>query len=469
MAAWARNDFTAASKHLEEQLKAVERGQTSASGTQPDRRTLRHLIGVCASLNGDFTKAKRFFESVFTGMHINRQSLDDGDISAARWLGDVCLHMQEHINAALAYSVAYEGYVGRHGQSRDRTQRVADEIRLLDHWHWVFMRIDISLSRNVDPTSIFPSIDVVLKSNMMAAVQDRLYPGHKYAPPVQPTLSIARRPKCDFQISEGFLLGPLISLNTWPLPWDPTFSIMDAVQLDRYMDTAQAFNFPSSILRPLVQRYIPNNTLGSSKKLHYLTKRGLQWLIDTVKIGLRDIGIEHAEHPFEMAIVCRFRESCDGISFSEGLEINFSKLPFRNVYGIKITNVRWATRRFGGRVQESVGFLRDTSDFRSIVRSMLENAEADVDLPKSKQQGRPKSTHSGRQQSTKAATATQELDSTATQELDSTATQELDSIILPAELYSPPTTTQAAIDSVFGRPDIHEIGTSNESGVQCRN
>jgi hypothetical protein len=468
MAAWTRNDFAAATNHLEEQLKAVERGQTSTLGTQPDRRVLRHLIGVCASLNGDFPKAKRLFESVFNGVDLNRQNLDDGDISAARWLGDVCLHMQEHKNAALAYSVAYEGSVGRLGASHARTQQVVEEIKLLDHWLWVFKRIELSVSRNVDPTNIFTSVDVALKSNMMMAIKDRLCRStnnYTYlAASMRPALSIPRRPKCDFQISEGFLLGPLISLNTWPLPWDPMFSPMDAVQLDRYMDTVGTARFA----RPLAQRGIPTNTLGNSKKLHYLTKRGLEWLIDTVKVGLRDIGIEHAENPFDPSIICRLYESRDGVSFSKGLEICFSKLPFRDVYGIKITDVKWATRRFAGKAQELFHAYLDTSDLRSIVRSILENAEADVGYPKPKQRRRHNSMYSG-QQSTKAATTAQELDSKTAQELDSTATQELDSMILPAELYSPPETTQAAIDSVLGRPDIHEIGTSNESGVRRRN
>jgi hypothetical protein len=106
VAAWTRRDFVTAEKHLEDQLAAVERGQTCMSGTQPDRRILRHLLGVCASYTGKFARAKSLFESVFNGIYLNRQNLDDGDIAAARWLGDVCLHIQQHTNAALAYSVA---------------------------------------------------------------------------------------------------------------------------------------------------------------------------------------------------------------------------------------------------------------------------------------------------------------------------------------------------------------------------
>lgn len=91
IAAWHRRDFVSAEKLLEDQLAAVERGQTVlATGAQPDRRILRHLIGVCASYSGNFHKAKRFFESVFNGIYLNSGSLDDGDIAAARWLGDIC-------------------------------------------------------------------------------------------------------------------------------------------------------------------------------------------------------------------------------------------------------------------------------------------------------------------------------------------------------------------------------------------
>ena len=56
MAAWSRRDFHAAERHLEDQLAAVERGHTLASGIQPDRRVLRHLIGVCTYPNYYFIK-----------------------------------------------------------------------------------------------------------------------------------------------------------------------------------------------------------------------------------------------------------------------------------------------------------------------------------------------------------------------------------------------------------------------------
>ncbi|KAL1798712.1 hypothetical protein ACET3X_002749 [Alternaria dauci] len=386
VAAWAQNDFVTAEKLLEDQLAAVERGQTCTSGVQPDRRILRHLLGICASYTGKFAKAKRLFESVFNGIYLNRQNLDDGDIAAARWLGDVCLHTREHTNAALAYSVAYEGSLGRFGAARDRTSRVAAEIRLVDHWLWVFKRIEDSLKLNLDPTNIFASTNVVEKSNLMMSVKNNVYELARSGgqgtmaphPGRRPSFTIGPRPRYTLAISEGFLLGPLISLSTWPLPWDPLFSPTDAVQLDRYMNIVRMANY---IGRPLSERELPTNTLGDSKKLHFLTKRGNRWLVDAVKRGLREIGIEHAEHAYEPSIVCCLNQQREGVVFSEGVEICFSKLPFRHVYGIKVSEVKWATRRFGSIAHHLPLGYRDSTDFRNVIKGILERADAEEAAP----------------------------------------------------------------------------------------
>lgn len=378
IAAWSRRDFVSASKHLEEQLAAVERGHTVIStGTQPDRRILRHLIGVCNSFAGNFVKAKQSFESVFNGIYLNRTNLDDGDIAAARWLGDVCLHLREHGNAALAWGVALEGSAGRYGAVRDRTRRVCDELRLLDHWLFVFRRIENSFQSNIDPTDIFRQTHAVEKSNLIATLKTHLYeaggfPGPRPSPPVNPAFSptfmIAARPKVETSISEGFLLSPLISLGAWPLPWDPTFNAVHAVQLDRHMNTIRTVSY----IKPLVERNLQSLTLGDSKKLHYVTKRGSRWLIESVKRGLQEMCIEHAESPNTDAIYCTLNQHRDGYAFSEGVEISFRKLQFRSIYGLRISDVKWSTRSFGP------GQEKDTSDFRDILKSILERAEKEA-------------------------------------------------------------------------------------------
>lgn len=373
MAAWSRRDYAAAEKYLEEQLTAVERGQTVlGTGAQPDRRILRHLIGVCASYTGNFTKAKRYFESVFNGTSINGTSLDDGDIAAARWLGDVCLHLREHQNCVLAWSVAYEGSLGRYGVARDRTRRVAEEIRVLDHWVFAFRRIENAFLNNYDPTDIFRHTHAVEKSNLITVVRGKLYDGQQGNAPVhpylRPTHMVGTRPQHEPMISEGFLLTPLISLSAWPLQWDATFAPAEAVQLDRYMNSVRI----AKVIVPLVDRNLPSTGLMDARKLHYVTGRGAQWLIQAVKQGLQGMCIEHAEHAYEPSVVCCINQHRDGYAFSEGLEICFSRLQFRNHHGLKVTDVKWATRTIGGRAK------RDTSDFRDILRGILVRAESEA-------------------------------------------------------------------------------------------
>lgn len=234
LAAWSRRDFSAAARFLEEMLTAVERGQTVIhTGALPDRRILRHLLGVCNSFTGNFTKAKSYFESVFNSIYFNPVMLDDGDIAAARWLGDVCMHLREHSNAVLAWGIAYEGSIARYGIVRDRTKRIGDELRMLDHWLFVFRRIENAFYNNIVPTDIFSQTPPAEKSNLIGTLKAQLYgqgfqnghlpqPGN---PSIPPTYQVGPRPKIETTISEGFLLGPLISQSAWPLPWDSTSTL----------------------------------------------------------------------------------------------------------------------------------------------------------------------------------------------------------------------------------------------------
>jgi hypothetical protein len=125
-------------------------------------------------------------------------------------------------------------------------------------------------------------------------------------------------------------------------------------------------------ITPLVERTLPTLTLGDSKKLHYVTRRGSRWLIETVKQGLQEMCIEHTESLHHESIVCTLNQHRDGYAFSEGIEISFKKLQFRSVFGLKISDVKWATRVIGP-VK-----LTDTSDFRDILKGILENAEREA-------------------------------------------------------------------------------------------
>lgn len=380
--AWGKKDYITAGKYLEDQLAAVEHGITTLSGTQPDRRVLRYLVGVCASIHGDFAKAKHFFGSVFNGIYLNRDSLDDGDVAAARWLGDTCLYLREYDNAILAYSVAYEGSIRRFGLSEARTRRVALELRLIDHWLFAFKSIKENFRLDHDPTDIFTSTHATERRNLLILTQAGLYkePGFgdvMTGPPplyheAYPTFGIAARPRLTQLMSNGFVLEPLVPLSAWPMPWDPTFSPQDLVQLHRYMNRVPG----GPHVRLLVARQLPKNNIGDSKKFHYVTKRGSVWLVRAVQNALEQMGIEYTEYVYDTSIICCRNQLSDGFAYAEGIEIMFRKLQFRSIHGIRISDVKWATRDFATIRSRETLPQRDTTEFRNKVKSFLEAAEA---------------------------------------------------------------------------------------------
>ncbi|KAL1656011.1 hypothetical protein SLS61_001575 [Didymella pomorum] len=371
MDAWMRRDFVLATRLLEVQLAAVERGSVASNGLQPDRRVLRHCIGACASFSGELSKAKLFFESAFNGIYLIR-NLDDGDIAAARWLGDVCLQLKEFHNTVLAWSVTLEGSIRRFGISHDRTRHTMQELLKLDEWLTAFEGINSHFRANVDPTDIFSGTHALEKSELVRATQARVNEGRQIRFG-RPSIAIRPRPRLGTVPGEAFLTGPLVSSGGWPLQWDSTFSPMAVFQTQWHLKLARPTQ-PALAVRAL--RW---SSLGESKKLDFVTKAGNAWLVETVKAILRELGVQHAEHPDENIIVCCLHKDRDGLACTEGVFIAFSRLQFRNVCGIRVSDVRWSTRKPpSAYAQKSLMDFESPVDteFRDVIKEMLNTAEA---------------------------------------------------------------------------------------------
>ncbi|KAF1924312.1 uncharacterized protein M421DRAFT_72863 [Didymella exigua CBS 183.55] len=369
--AWARHDFVVAARLLEEQLAAVEQGCVASNGLQPDRRVLRHCIGVCASFSGDLMKAKLFFESAFNGIYLIR-NLDEGDIAAARWLGDVCLQLREFHNTVLAWSVALEGSIRHFGISHDRSRHIIQEMLKLDEWVSAFEGINSRIRANVDPTDIFSNTHTLEKSDLVRTIQARVNKGRQIRIG-RPSAALRSRPRLETIPGEAFLTAPLVSSGAWPLQWDSMFSPMAVYQTQWYLKIARPVQ-PALALRTL--RW---NSLGESKKLDYATKAGNAWLVETVKAILRELEIEHADHPDENVIVCCLHKDRDGLACTEGVFIAFSRLQFRNVCGVRISDVRWSTRKLPSAytTKSLIDFDPPVdTEFRDTIKEMLGLAEA---------------------------------------------------------------------------------------------
>ncbi|KAF2265803.1 hypothetical protein CC78DRAFT_175973 [Lojkania enalia] len=405
--AWNNREFASAQILLESQLAAVERGETIVINghiDQPERRLLRYLIGVCASFSGNFSKAKALFEESFNGIYLTGTNTDDGDIAAARWLGDACLQLNQPENAALAWAVALDGLIARYGIARDLTRRVYEELYFLNYRLEALTILSFTFSRcNTDPTDIFMNTHAVEKSNLVASIQQRMKLFTSTAQTahwssqgeVTKTNPKSYRPRTDWKLGETFLVQPLISPSAWPLQWDPIFSPFDAISLQRAMSSSLGD-------RTLVTEGFPYNNLptiglGQSKALHYVTKRRSPWLFHAVETGLQQLGIEYKVRG--STIMCRIPQTRESFAFFEGIAISFKKLQFRNTCGLKVSDVLFATR---GLPPVSNAFLnieirKESVGFRNLVKDILEKAEQEERF---KESAEPKSLKSPKSPST---------------------------------------------------------------------
>ena len=85
------------------------------------------LVCVCAEFRGDLPEAKVLYANAFKGIYLIRE-YHDSDITAARWLGDVCLQLHEFDNTVPAWSIALEASLRHYVFTHDRTRLAAQEI-----------------------------------------------------------------------------------------------------------------------------------------------------------------------------------------------------------------------------------------------------------------------------------------------------------------------------------------------------
>ena len=187
-----------------------------------------------------------------------------------------------------------------------------------------------------------------------------------------PLSDVASRPDCNRRVTEASLLGTLVSPSDWLFQWDPTFLPNSLMHLAWSMVTTRA---PGYVSRPLSKRQIPKNPLGESDRLQHVTKRGSEWLINAVKEGLDTMKVPYGEYPNHPTILCCFKSEIEYMFYYEGVEIHFRRLPFRNLYGVMVTDAKWATRRFSA--PDARG--QQSTRCRDIIRDILHRAEAEAE------------------------------------------------------------------------------------------
>lgn len=333
---WNRHEWNLARKYLEEQIQAVERGEfveMSGVPVQPDVRILRHLLGVCYSYAGDFLQAKEFFESVLQGVYVPGLPMDDGDIAAARWLGETCIIINQTHNAGLAFAIAIHGLMAKsqlHMTSNHAGSRTLDEIRSLNDKTGALRTVRSSFEHsNRDNTTILPRMPGTAKFQMILTAIGQL---QGYRPCQNHAMENYSQSTA---LAEGFLVQPLVSQTSWPIPQDPFFQYLSAINL------LSILSRPKATFR---EEAVTSVSLGSSKSLTYVTKQPLKWLVEAVRYALNTYAIEWKVQG--ATYLLRLSQTHDSIAYYDCFAVKFRKLTLRSVYGVKVTESIYSTRSF---------------------------------------------------------------------------------------------------------------------------
>ncbi|KAF2121453.1 hypothetical protein BDV96DRAFT_640845 [Lophiotrema nucula] len=372
--AWNKKDYVMAKELLRSQVAAVERGETvsiAGRSARPNSRILKYLMGVCASLSGNFQNAKPLFETTIMQNDLKGATTHDGDIAAARWLGDVCLHINQPHNTALAWAFALEGLIQNRGQESDVPGELHTDIEYLVHQlhHLELLRLTEDNNNSID---IFASARPQEKLRLLDFVRT-------YLDRTPLFLRTVWRRGGSLSFPLEILSSPLESWQAWPLPWDPTYLTKDAITLQlniRNPMFVYAGGFPPSVVPSMGLV-----ALGQSRTLDHITKRHPKWLVDIMQDALRQRGIKHGLQG--CSILCHVPQWKDGLAFVEGIEIEFWKLRFRDMFGVRVSPVRYATRGESPRKSSLLPTMyigRDTDQFRDWIKAVLEEKEREAKL-----------------------------------------------------------------------------------------
>ena len=337
---WNEKDWSAARQFLEDQVKAVERGETitmNGRNVAPDVRILKHLVGISCSYQGDFIMAKENFESVARGIYLSGMPLDDGDIAAARWLGETCIHLNEPVNASLAWAIVFCGLLSKFGP-RDLPPRALKELQLLNQVTGGLNVLKNSfIQGNRDSSTIFKRMASTDKYQVVqSAIQQINNLAYTTSMFTNSENLYRKSPSNNISIAEGFLTQPLVSQTSWPIPQDPFFRAQNAINLLVILCKRKS-PFAYSQVQIV-------GGIGSSKSLIFTTKQSVEWLVETVCLALNTYAIDWKISGSR--ILCRLSETYNRIAYYECYAIEFRKLPFRNIYGIKISERLHTTRGF---------------------------------------------------------------------------------------------------------------------------
>ena len=313
-------------------------------------RRVRHLLGVCASFKGQWSRAIPLFLSVLRAPIERVEDIDDGDCSAAYWLGDAYSLLNQRTEALLAYCVAECSSIF-HGE---------DDTALSDLINAEQEAVQLGLSR-----ADFKLRWAQEALNNNTCGKQSILDKNIISTSAAKMLLEPRRPRrsCSSFGNKSFHLDPnstrsnsLFRLSKlvrpfgkyhrmkltpehldpdtpWPMSYDPTFAMRN-VQRGRLL----AYECDLITVFTSTEAKIPKSGPIGKSRMDCFTCADLNWLILTIRSCLSMLEMESSEvaNVEGTWFVVRYTFMKGGIATTNYFSIALFKLSVRSGYGVEI-------------------------------------------------------------------------------------------------------------------------------------
>ncbi|KAK5116843.1 hypothetical protein LTR85_009103 [Meristemomyces frigidus] len=314
---------------------------------RPLVRRMRHLLGVIASLQGDWHRSLALFVDVFDAPISEASQLDAGHCAAAYWMGDAYALCNRRTEALLAYSITAQGLLS-HGSiepqmhqcvmaDREACQLGGSRSELKLDWHREVQKRDSPATDSLlDPRVI--TSDAARSFFDYVPRQPNIELNKRYSPDPNDSRAIALcksgfepgswQEKHRLQIDSTAFMhsGP------WPVMFDPLFAMANVAHgrlLAHECDLLQTVG-----LRPTVK--IPKNP--GRTRMNSFTCQDLRWLILTLRQCLTKLEVRWTEVANAQGtwFVARYSSMEDKVATTHFFSIALFRLSFRSGYGVDI-------------------------------------------------------------------------------------------------------------------------------------
>ena len=314
-------------------------------------RRVQHLLGVSASLRGEWDRAIPLLLSAMRRPIKDISDLDNGDCAAAYWLGDIYALSNQRTEALLAYCIAERssffhdenqaGVSTLIGLEQEAVQLGASKAELTLRWS----QTALNTTPPDDPRSILDTTVIIPAAAQMLLENEP----RKYGRPVLrdgPFQLDGNR----FRSNAFFLLTPHTQVgyfhrlkinanhfepNTpWPLLYDPTFSITN-VQAGRLLayecDLLNIFTTNDTAK-------VAKSTAKSFTQVNCFTVTDLLWLVRTIRSCLRLYEMQWSEvaNPEGTWFLVRYSFMLNKIATTYYFPITIFKQTLRPGFGVEI-------------------------------------------------------------------------------------------------------------------------------------